>query len=118
MEYQIRLHFKFPSASDAVQLFRDTLYMTQVQQAFCYSMATHFWRRIKDEFVDGFGGTMGIIYWRRTRPTNSVTGHSLQQRNLTLPSALLPLSVRLLKELNGRTTAARQTASGSSCAER
>ena len=61
MEAQIRKHFDFPSSADPVQLFDDTLYMTQVQQGLCYSMGMHHWRRIKDESP---GHTMGIIYWQ------------------------------------------------------
>ena len=75
MEAQIRRHFLFPNATNATQLFDDTLYMTQVQQAFCYSMGIQVWRRIKDETP---GNTMGIIYWQLNDIWQAPTWASLE----------------------------------------
>ena len=56
MEQGIRRYFSFPNASDSVQLFNDTIYMTQVHQSYCYSQGINHWRRIKQESP---GNTMG-----------------------------------------------------------
>jgi len=59
---QMQMHFHLPNASkDPVQLFKDYIYLTQVQQSQCYQTAFEYWRRIKDETP---GRTMGIIYWQ------------------------------------------------------
>lgn len=56
MEAGIRRYFQFPNATDSVQLFNDTIYMTQVHQSYCYGEAINHWRRIKQESP---GNTMG-----------------------------------------------------------
>ena len=56
MEAGIRRYFNFPNATDSVQLFNDTIYMTQVHQSYCYSQGINHWRRIKQESP---GNTMG-----------------------------------------------------------
>ena len=56
MEQGIRRYFNFPNATDPIQLFNDTIYMTQVHQSYCYSQAINHWRRIKQESP---GNTMG-----------------------------------------------------------
>ena len=75
MEAQIRRHFPFPNSTQRQTLFDDTIYMTQVQQAFCYSMGIQVWRRIKDESP---GHTMGIIYWQMEDIWQAPTWASLE----------------------------------------
>ena len=57
MEAGIRRYFNWPNSSDSVQLFNDTIYMTQVHQSYCYSQGINHWRRIKQESP---GNTMGM----------------------------------------------------------
>ena len=77
MEASIRRYFNFPNASDSVQLFNDTIYMTQVQQAYCYSQGINHWRRIKQESP---GNTMGTIYWQLNDEWQAPTWASLEVR--------------------------------------
>ena len=61
MEYQVRRYFNWPNATDSTQQFDDTIYTTQLAQAFCYGMEIQHWRRIRNESP---GRTMGAIYWQ------------------------------------------------------
>ena len=61
MEGQVRRYFDWPNATDATKLFDDTIYATQLAQAFCYGMEIQHWRRIRNESP---GRTMGAIYWQ------------------------------------------------------
>ncbi|XP_028994914.1 beta-mannosidase isoform X2 [Betta splendens] len=64
MLLQAALHFKLPNASEPVERFTHTLYMTQVMQAQCVKAQTEFYRRSRSEVVGGRGRTMGALYWQ------------------------------------------------------
>ncbi|KAI4572553.1 hypothetical protein MJG53_006053 [Ovis ammon polii x Ovis aries] len=64
MLQQIELHFKLPNSADQLRRFKDTLYLTQVMQAQCVKTETEFYRRSRNEIVDGKGHTMGALYWQ------------------------------------------------------
>eukprot|EP00884_Botryococcus_braunii_P007790 jgi/Botrbrau1/17011/Bobra.49_2s0069.1 len=65
---QMERHFKVPPAlpqgagsPDETELFRQWIYLTQVQQSLCYQTAITHWRRLKSD-PDAF--TMGVLYWQ------------------------------------------------------
>ena len=91
MEAGIRRYFLFPNASDSVQLFNDTLYMTQVHQAYCYSQGIHHWRRIKQETP---GNTMGEPHSAHDRRTHNACRRAVQP---TVRASLVPPPVRAVQ---------------------
>uniref|UniRef100_A0A8C8VGU1 Beta-mannosidase n=1 Tax=Pelusios castaneus TaxID=367368 RepID=A0A8C8VGU1_9SAUR len=64
MLHQAGLHFKLPQNTDPLQLFKDTIYLTQVMQAQCIKAETEFYRRSQSEIINGEGHTMGALYWQ------------------------------------------------------
>ncbi|XP_069599757.1 beta-mannosidase isoform X2 [Ranitomeya imitator] len=64
MMFQAGLHYKMPMNADPVKQFHDTLYLTQVMQAQCVKLQTEFYRRSRNEIVNGRGFTMGALYWQ------------------------------------------------------
>ncbi|XP_075400096.1 beta-mannosidase [Tenrec ecaudatus] len=61
---QAALHFKLPQSKSSLQMFKDTIYLTQVMQAQCVKIETEFYRRSRSEIVEGEGHTMGALYWQ------------------------------------------------------
>nr|CAB3263609.1 beta-mannosidase [Phallusia mammillata] len=64
MTNQIKMHFDLPTVGNSTQIFKDTIYLTQIMQALCYKSETEFYRRSRNEIVDGVGHTMGALYWQ------------------------------------------------------
>ncbi|XP_072031155.1 beta-mannosidase-like [Amphiura filiformis] len=57
-------HFNLPSSTDPLQMYKDTLYLTQISQAMCIKSETEHYRRLQSTIVDGEGHTMGALYWQ------------------------------------------------------
>ncbi|KAG2466529.1 beta-mannosidase [Polypterus senegalus] len=64
MIMQAYLHYSQPMSKDPLQKYKDTLYLTQVMQAQCIKIQTEFYRRSRNEVVEGKGHTMGALYWQ------------------------------------------------------
>lgn len=61
---QASFHFKLPQGTDPLKNFKDTIYLTQITQAQCIKAQTEFYRRSRNEIVNGKGHTMGALYWQ------------------------------------------------------
>ncbi|XP_042909002.1 beta-mannosidase isoform X1 [Parasteatoda tepidariorum] len=64
IERMILEHFKLPSKDCGVQGFKDVLYMSQIVQAVAIKTETEKYRRNQDEIINGYGKTMGALYWQ------------------------------------------------------
>ncbi|XP_078419500.1 beta-mannosidase [Cetorhinus maximus] len=62
--YQTQIHFNLSHSENPLQNFKDTLYLTQVMQAQCVKAQTEFYRRSRNEIINGQGLTMGALYWQ------------------------------------------------------
>jgi len=65
---QINRHYRVPSqwsvegdAEASLKLFKEFFWLTQAQQAACYSTALSTWRRMRSEQTSL---TMGVLYWQ------------------------------------------------------
>ncbi|XP_076814346.1 beta-mannosidase-like isoform X2 [Clavelina lepadiformis] len=61
---QIAMHFNMPNVGNSTQVFKDTIYLTQIMQGLCYKAQTEFYRKSRNETVNGAGHTMGALYWQ------------------------------------------------------
>ncbi|XP_078487709.1 beta-mannosidase [Ciona intestinalis] len=61
---QIMMHFQIPDSANTTQDFINTIYLTQIMQGLCYKAQTEFYRRSRNELVNGTGHTMGALYWQ------------------------------------------------------
>eukprot|EP00106_Octopus_bimaculoides_P007539 XP_014774981.1 PREDICTED: beta-mannosidase-like [Octopus bimaculoides] len=66
MEAEILQHFDLPPSSKKFKhkTFQDIIYLTQINQAMSIRFETESYRRHQSEVINGFGLTMGALYWQ------------------------------------------------------
>lgn len=79
MQFELSMHYAMPTTADPTQRFADTLFLTQVNQAYCIKTETEHYRRIRYEGNATVGGyTMGTLYWQANDQWSGFSWSSLE----------------------------------------
>ncbi|RWS05542.1 beta-mannosidase-like protein, partial [Dinothrombium tinctorium] len=77
VEKLIKQHFRLP-INGSLQRFRDFIYLSQINQAMSIKTETEFYRRNRNFTTEGYGATMGALYWQLNDVWQAPTWSSIE----------------------------------------